>query len=517
MSLTQPDILFIVLDTLRRDRLSSYGYRIETSPELDRFSQDATLFERAVAPAQWTIPAHGSLFTGLYPSTHQLIEADGRLSGSYPALAEILRLDGYHTVGFCNNPLVGVLDNGLQRGFNEFYNYAGAAPNRPQDLARSGLRRRAMQRFHRAARQISNRFAHNDHLFRLSLHPLLTPIWTRLINYKGHTANSTADVSRYWKKHHAGGREKPLFAFLNLMGAHLPYRPPQDALARMAPELKNDRRAYGFMARFNADAAGWASPAENPLTDDETRTLDAFYAAEVFHQDLHLGRMLHELEQSGALDHTMVIIAADHGEGHGDHDFFGHAFVVYQELVHVPLIIRCPDQFPAGKRVTQNVSTRRIFHTVLDAAGITPPMDESDPNANIHGLSLVAAVNGRVDTEGGVAFAEAFPPRSFLNVLEHRSPQSIVNRQLTQVRRGIYTGVHKLTTVGAQVEGLFNIVDDPAEISSLAAQQPETAAQMRSQLDALVADAESRRAEHTLEGEISSEVADNLRALGYID
>ena len=299
------------------------------------------------------------------------------LSGSYPALAEILRLAGYHTVAFCNNPLVGVLNNGLQRGFDRFYNYASAAPFRPKEERQSRAKRRVLRSFRRyVARPIGNQFAHSDTLFRLSLHPFWVPLWTRLINYKGNTAHSVDDLIDYWKQHQAGGAEKPTFAFLNLMGAHMPYNPPQDFLDRVDPGLKHNRHAYQYVRRFNAEAARWASPTDSPPADWESHALDTFYQAEVAHQDYHLGRLLRYLKDSGALENTMVIICADHGEGHGDHGFFGHGFVVYQELVHVPLLIHYPDHFPAGGRVTTNVSTRRLFHTVLKAAGVKPPLDE---------------------------------------------------------------------------------------------------------------------------------------------
>jgi arylsulfatase A-like enzyme len=137
----KPDILLIILDTLRRDRLSIYGHQRPTSPGFDEFASQSTLFERAVAPSQWTIPAHSSLFTGLYPTAHGVIEAYGQLSPAHPTLAEILQVGGYHTIAFCNNPLVGALDNGLQRGFDQFYNYASAVPNRPNDAQNDDVRR----------------------------------------------------------------------------------------------------------------------------------------------------------------------------------------------------------------------------------------------------------------------------------------------------------------------------------------------------------------------------------------
>ncbi|MBZ0284439.1 MAG: sulfatase-like hydrolase/transferase [Anaerolineae bacterium] len=517
MPTSKPNILLIVLDTLRRDHLSTYGHDRETSPQLDAFADGATVFERAVAAAQWTIPSHAAMFTGLQASTHGLTQADGALSGMHPTLAEILQGAGYRTAAFCNNPLVGVLNNGLQRGFQRFYNYASAAPFRPREAQRSKLQRQALQYFRRYfARPLGNQFAHSDFLFRMSLNPAFVPFWTRLINYKGNTANSIDDLIGYLGQQDG---ERPVFAFLNLMGAHLPYNPPQDYLNRVAPELKRDKQAYGFVRRFNADAARWATPPDPALEDWERSALDAFYDAEIAYQDEHLGRLLNYLKQSGALDNTLVMICADHGEGHGDHDFFGHGFVVYQELVHVPLILRWPERFPAGKRLMQTVSTRRIFHTALEAAGILkPPLDDADPNANVAGLTL-AHIPAGSDLESGVALTEAFPPLTFLNVIQHRNPALIERLKLRNVRRGIYDGAHKLAMVDDRVEGLFNVADDPLEMRDLAATEAAWVAALSRRLSGLVTQAESRRVE-TAEfegGTRDAAVLEHLRALGYIE
>lgn len=511
----QPNIILIILDTQRRDRLSAYGYTRPTSPEFDAFAANATLFERAISPAQWTIPAHASLFTGVYPTTHQLTQAYDQLSGAYPTLAEILQVEGYHTAAFCNNPLVGVLDNGLQRGFTDFFNYAGAAPNRPIDIQRNGVRRALATEWRRFAMRVSNQFAKNEWLFRVSLNPYLTPIWTRYVNYKGHTQRSIDDLTAYLQHHQQNNPQQPFFAFLNLMGTHLPYRPPQDVLSRFSPELHKNRDAYRFMGRFNADAVRWASPVDAPLSEDEQHIIDAFYDAEIAEQDQYLGELLRYL---AGLDNTMVIIAADHGEGHGDHQFFGHSFVVYQELVHVPLVIYDRERFPQGKRIQTNISTRRIYHTVLDAAGVMPPLDSADPNANVAGLSLKAALNGKPDSESGVAFAEAIPPRTILSSIGQRSPHLIDQLRLTQVRRGIYAEQHKLAVVGGLVEGLFNVADDPQEQANLAPDQASLADDLQAKINHFVQDATLQRSGgSTTEGTVSDEVLENLRALGYIE
>ncbi|HRW08923.1 MAG TPA: sulfatase-like hydrolase/transferase, partial [Caldilineaceae bacterium] len=107
----RPDIILLVLDTQRADRLSCYGYEKETSPNLDAFAADATLFRHACSPAQWTVPSHSSLFTGLYPSVHGTQQSFSILPDSLTPLSERLGGQGYYTAAFCNNPLVGVVNN----------------------------------------------------------------------------------------------------------------------------------------------------------------------------------------------------------------------------------------------------------------------------------------------------------------------------------------------------------------------------------------------------------------------
>ena len=512
----KPNVLFIILDTQRRDRLSLYDNRIETSPNLDEFAQNATIYERGIAPAQWTIPAHGSMFTGVYPTTHQLTQAYQKLSGSHPTLAEIMQMADYHTVAFCNNPLLGLLDHDLQRGFDGFYNYAGAAPNRPAEKLNLPVLKQFKTQFRRFATFVTNQFANNDLMFRTATNPLLVPIWSRLVNFKGQTGRSIDDVISYWEQHNAGGADKPLFAFLNLMGTHTPYRPPNNHLDHVAPNLRHDKQVRQFIADFNANAADWLSPTEKPLAEWQHHALNGYYDAEIAHQDVQLGRLFKYLKKSGALDDTLVIIAADHGEGHGDHNYMGHSFVVFQELVHVPLIVHYPERFPA-KRVTTNVSTRRIFHTVLDITQTQPPLAADDPNANVQGLSLIKTLNGKPDTEGDVAYAEAFPPMTMLNLLKRNKPQLIEDRQLTEVRRGVYDGDYKLALVGDEVESLFDVAQDPAEVSDIAPNKPEIATDLQYKLQAFVHQAQAQRLDGVQEGDVSAEVLENLQALGYID
>jgi arylsulfatase A-like enzyme len=515
MPTDRPNILLVVLDTTRRDRLSLYGHPAPTTPHLDAFAAQATRYDRAVAAAQWTVPSHAAMFTGLYPAVHGVTQSTSAISGMHPTAAEILRGSGYHTVAFCNNSLVGVLNNGLQRGFERFYNYASAAPSRPAEERRPPLVKAALRSFRRRlARPIGNQFARSDAMFRLALNPLFTPLWTRLIRFKGDTGGSVDDLIAYWGAHQAGGAERPLFAFVNLMGAHLPYNPPADALRQVGPPP--DASSYRFIRRFNGDAAAWATPPAEPLAEWQRAALDSFYDAEIAAQDAHLGRLLRWLKASGALTNTLVIICADHGEGHGDHGFFGHGFVAYHELVHVPLVIHWPGGDRAGQVEAGNLSTRRLFHTVLAAAGVFhPPLDEADPNADVRGLALRAGAEA--DGVESAVYSEAYPPSIFLGVIEHRHAPLIARLSLGEPRRALYLGDHKLVTVGERVEGLFHLPDDPVEERNLAGSQPDRAAALHRDLQAFVAAHTARRPEAATFTLDDAGTLDHLRALGYIE
>ncbi len=509
MAPRSPDLLLIILDTLRRDRLSAYGHDRETSPAFDAFAAGGVRFTRAVSPAQWTIPAHGSLFTGLYPAQHGLTQASSRLPASFPALAELLRAGGYHTAAFCNNPLVGVLDNGLQRGFDEFYNYASAIPQRPFD-GRRPWPRRALSRWLRpTAHRLSNQFARSDRLFRWAATPWFTPVWSRYVNFKGHTRHTVDDLTGYWDAYHAGGAAQPLFAYVNLMGAHLPYHPTAEAVARVAPRLARDRAATEYIRRFNRDATAWTTPPREPLTDWQRAALLDAYDAEIAAQDAELGRLLTHLERTGALAQTTVVIAADHGEAHGDHDLFGHGFDVHQELVHVALAVQ-GERFPRGRTADATVSTRRLFHTLLDEAGLTAPLPEGDPNGAIEALTLAPAANRQPDVEP-VARSEAFAPNTALSVLQHRSPALIERLGLRDLRRAVVQDGWKLILRGEAPEALYDLDRDPAEADNRLATEPERARVLQAAAAPAEPIVDAETAEH------DEQVLEHLRMLGYID
>ena len=523
----RPDVVLIVLDTSRVDRFSCYGYERDTTPHIDAFVDKAVLFEQAISPAQWTIPAHASFFTGEYPSTHMTHQIFDKHSANYPTIAELLQRVGYHTVGFCNNPLLGVIENDLDRGFEEFYNYGGMFPERPPvGASRPRIAGRWMQRIlrqlNRLNQPVQELLTHNNLLLGIMMHPLIAPFWQRHINFKGNTRQSLADMLGYLRTRERRTRERPIFAFLNLMEAHLPFGPPLRFIRKFAPYYHVNREARDFMQSYNYETYRWLAPITEPFTELEDRVLNDMYDAEIAYQDYLLRQLLDYLDQPEVRDHTLVIIVADHGEGMNHHGYVGHSLVAYNELVHVPLVIRYPRLFSEKRRVSIPVSTRRIFHTVLQAAGGVS--EDEALSEEVETLSLRHALNGD-DSEQGIVFSEAFPPHTLLALMEAKAPEAIESFRCRAVRRAMYAsslvGSQKLVAVDDVPEELFDIATDPDELDNVIAQYPDNSSALYNLLMAAVDNAKMRRSEEEQAVEPlefqDQAVVERLRGLGYLD
>ena len=524
MGKRRPNIILLVLDTQRADRMSIYGCQKHTTPAVGALAEQSTVFEWAIAAAPWTIPSHASMFTGVYPTVHQANQSYATLPERLPTLAELLRRNGYETVGFCNNPLVGLLDNGLKRGFNHFYNYSGTFPDVP-DIGDPTVPRRVQRAATAYLQKILNpverRFGRSPFLLKMALTPTIGPFLIRLLRFKGDTRRSIRDATDHLRYHDRTHPGKPLFLFINTMETHLPYCPPRDVIEKWVPYLKRDREARDFIRQFNTQSYRWMTPVSEPFNEIQRTVLRDMYDAEVAYQDRQLCDLFGHLERSGRLDNTMLIVTSDHGEGHGDHNLMGHAFSVYNEQVRVPLLIRYPEMFPAGHRVTHNVSTRRAFHTVLDAADIERETYEH----SVKDLSLSRSVEGaHRELEDEVVVAEAYPSLNLVKVVEMSDPGAIETFRMRMMRRTIYYGQSKLITVGGQRDEFFNVRRDPYETQNLLS-SPEgcgqDAVRLDQMLDGFIAAAEARR-DGTIRGDQidlgdKDEVRERLRGLGYID
>jgi arylsulfatase A-like enzyme len=333
-----PNVLVIVVDTLRADHLSSYGYVRKTTPNLDNLARGGVLFENAIAPSSWSLPSHASLITGQPVHEHGMGNVEpmpwlgwGRsgLNG-FPTLGEALQEQGYRTGAFSANRIYFTSNVGLGRGFIHFEDYfdgVGDSFVRTQfgrEFARLYMNRSPKSEFTRAFR-------------RLGLGSWLDKDSEGSGDYGGiygirKRADEVNDETLRWV---ARDRKRPFLAFLNYLDVHFAYGGP----------------------------AGYPKPAW-----DHGTTIDA-YDAGVKYTDDYIGRLLQGLENLGVLKNTIVIVTSDHGEALGDHGLSFHGAALYWDLLHVPLVISWPWHVPQGVRVEQPVTNADIANTVMSLIG----------------------------------------------------------------------------------------------------------------------------------------------------
>jgi uncharacterized sulfatase len=302
------------------------------------------------------------------------------------------------------------------------------------------------------------------------------------------------------------------------METHLPYSPPDEFVEAFVPSY-GERGARAFLRPFNRQAGDWFTPPEEPFSEMEARALGQMYDAEVAYQDHLLAELLDALDQSPHRDDTLVAFVADHGEMLGEHELMGHAFGVYQELIQVPLLVRLPGQ-TGGRRAVAPVSATRLFHTLLDAAGLAAYETVDEQWADVKSLSLVEACRGGDEPEG-VVYSEAYAPEFALQVMESRKPALIDRLHCRATHRAAYEGQYKLISIEDVDDRLFRLDADPLERHGLDMGEAEGRKQrLMAHLMSFVERAAARRPD--LGGQSASNLDDvivqqRLRDLGYIE
>ncbi|MFB6160421.1 MAG: sulfatase [Haloferacaceae archaeon] len=337
------NVLFVVMDTVRKDRLTPYGYDRATTPGLADFAEEATVFDEAVAPAPWTLPVHASLFTGMYPSEHGADQENPYLEGA-TTLAQTLSTAGYDTACYSSNAWITPYTH-LTDGFDDQDNFFQVMPG---DLLSGPLAR--------AWRTLND----NDRLRAVAdkLVSLGNTAHEYLAGGAGADSKTPAVIDRT-QSFVEGASGEGWFAFVNLMDAHLPYHPPDEFAREFAPGVDSTEVCQNSK-EYNAGARG--------IDDEEWEAIRGLYDAEIAHVDDQLTRLFDWLKARGEWAETMVVVCADHGELHGEHDLYGHEFALYDPLVNVPLLVKHP-ALDAGRR-GDTVELLDLYHTTLDALGV---------------------------------------------------------------------------------------------------------------------------------------------------
>jgi arylsulfatase A-like enzyme len=367
----RPHVIVILVDTLRADRLGAYGYQRGLSPVMDRWARQGVLFENAIAPAPWTLPAVASLFTGVYPEVHGANSSkylpEGQPGGpvgilgipeALPTFPEILDALGYYGLAVSANPFIRS-GYGFERGFDHFMQQTGSAVRRGAHL-NSKLKR----------------------LFELD----------------------APDAA-------------PRLIYLQYMDVHEPYWAEDEVLRPLLREVsvlaERTELARPERGIFRKGMTHFRDQPEHAALRGYLEYWIARYDAGVAQMDLYLAELEALLKEQGLWQNSCLILTSDHGEALGERDKWSHGRGTYQNELAIPLIVRWPGVLPAGRRVATPVSLLDVFPTLLDLMGEPLP-------ARIQGRSRVAAIRSADEQPATPVFAAGVKrrPNEFAVVLD---------------------------------------------------------------------------------------------------
>ena len=343
-----PAVIFVVLDTVRADHMSVYGYGRSTTPFLSEFAKVASLYRSATATSNYTLPSHASMFTGLYPRSHGATKGEGefaadrRLADKFTTLAEILAERGIPGYAVCANGFYLTPSFGLGQGFALWDNrlHTGFFPG----WGRHFLRRSV-------AAGVG-----------------LLDLGVRLDTWERPGAEVTDGVLAALDR---SGRREEVLLFANYMDAHGPYIVPERFIRPLrAPSVEADDELISLVGR-------------DDITVRQRLDVVARYDGAIAYLDEQVRLLVGGLKDRGLYDSALIVVTSDHGEAFGEHRILGHSNSLYAHQIGVPLIVKYPGQ-TEGKIVDSPVSHVDILPTVLDVLGIEAPTP-------VQGVSLVGA------------------------------------------------------------------------------------------------------------------------------
>ncbi|HEY4185204.1 MAG TPA: sulfatase [Polyangia bacterium] len=386
------DHIFIwMVDTLRADKVHVFNPKTRVeTPNYDAFAADATRFAWAQVPGTWSLPSHASLLTGVYPPVHKATSAESKLSKSVAFIAEDMKKKGFKTAMFSSNGYVSS-KWGFDRGWDAYRNFI--RENLPNGA---------------------------DYLWK---------------------------TAKTWVLQN---KKKPEFAYLATVDPHVAYTPKAQFLKKYWDKpYKGPLKPALTGIQLGSIGAG-----KLKINDNDKAYLEALHDGEITQSDNSFATFISDLKAADLYDRSIVVVVSDHGDEFEEHGRFGHGQSVYQELTHVPLIIRAPGHMPQGKVVRTDVEIMDLYATLLDLAGVTP-------GEKIQGTSLVPLSWDEVGQGPRAAFTID-----------------------GQIARGLKVARYRLVAASGRLE-LYDELDDPREQKDIASDHPIALRQMRGVLGLL--------------------------------
>jgi len=430
------NVLMITCDSLRPDFIGSWQEdNKKLTPNIDRFAKESTVFKNAFSHAPYTWGSFASLFTSKY--TDQVTYPSRILKDNHPTISEILGDAGYQTIGIHSNPF-------LSRHF----------------------------KYDRGFSQVKeNIYPWNPERFPVEIHRKLSGLY-RMFKRQPYLSATDTNERIFNSLNQA---KKPFFLWALYMDTHGPYLP---------------KGGLSYSKKIKSESL-WQKAVKSPnsISDKEREELLYWYREEVSYLDHHFGNLYDFLEKKELLDETIIVFCADHGDGFFEHGFYSHPRYLYDELIHVPLIMKIPDH--SGKDVSDVVSLVDVVPTILDLL-------ELDNKFNFDGQSLMPRLNENKNVGRGFAISDATPGQTKAHIsIRSDKWKLIINEN---------TGESEL----------YDLVDDPLESINLYNGEDETIGILKGLLEKNHPRKIGETQQYVPAPELDGEITQRLRDLGYL-
>lgn len=460
-------VILIMVDTLRKDHMSLYGYERDTTPTLVKMASEGTLFLDNISQAAWTKVATPSIMTSLYPQSHRVFDAPHRLPAAARTIAEVYRDGGYATASFSSVAFTGRATN-LHQGFEEVHESGS--------LNAGGSK----------------------------------------------TARPVVDRATDWLERH---KDSPFFLYLHFFDPHSNFepRPPYntmwaDATGKEAHEEERKKaldyaRGKGESRQFNH----LPEPQDLEATGTDPKAWMEYemgwYDGSIRGFDAEIARLLERLRTLGISEKTQIAFITDHGEELHDHGKMGHGFAAYGEIANVTMMLYRPGAIPAGVKVAATTRSIDLMPTLLNLSGLPIP----DAAQGRSTLPLIAAYR---DASGDDAAAKAtelgWEIRPAVTEEHRRNPKDEKDDESFAIVFEGWKLIHNTLTATKPEFELFDHAKDPLDRENVAASNPEMIEKLKTELSYWRREVtDAALPEDSSEG-MSSEELQKLRSLGYI-
>ena len=466
----KPNVIIISMDSLRFDHLGCYGYKKPTTPNIDKFADEALIFNNAIAQASWTLPSNTSLFTGQYSPSHGLLHSVAKLSPDATTLAEVFQTYGYKTAAFTGGFHISSL-YGVDQGFDTY-------------------------------------FDKTEHGHLEDVRPLALD-WLKETSQTG----------------------KNFFLFLQAYDCHSPHKVPKEYEHLYDPDYKGVMDNFIMDHSLGDMINGLTLTTEEgkviQLTERDINHIVAHYDGAITYADKQLGAFFAELEKMGIPGNTIIIFMSDHGEAHSERGYIikrKHG-ELYEEGIRVPLIVRLPAHLKS--RITKPVSKIDIqvqlidlMPTVLDYSGIPAPR-------SCQGKSIRPTIEGNAPANfnefvfsSGATNITRPPERPNSPITPSLNAQSRPGRTVRTPTwqacvRSLEWKLLKFNDNGETYYELYNLKTDQGEKNNLAAAKPDIVESLKQRIESWEKEILAVQLTARMDPSLYKEMRERMRKFGY--